>query len=522
MKRIVSFCLILLSLSACNMEEEMGMDNAILRSSKKMLTAVIEDPQTKTSFVDNQASTIKLQWQGVESFGLYDGTQLLKYSRTGGNDFVTDGNLGESDHYYGYYPYSAIKEVTANGFKVEFPKQQEFVKNNLEDDMFPMTGTWVDDHMSFKNLCSVLAFGFKAPEGSKDLYLESVTVTTDKAIAGEAVIPFGTTDVQMASSGSKSVVLNCSDILLSDKESTTCYVVLPPGHYSKLSVAFLTSDMVSTEYTLEGDLTFQRSTLYATSEDKLGQAQSFYTITFEGDYWDALIDSQQYGGELLYGVSGMGDDYPYYSWTDSKTTLYSEIVNAWGSYCYWSGGSAISDYLGNIADGSYTTQLMIPSSLGAHSGKNFAVQYGYMDASGFASDGRPTFFFSDEKARVIKGFYITNTCYGLHSLDSGDSFSTAATEDTFIKAVIYCFNDPKKGFIGSDWEQDEQDACYKAEVLLCDGTKPLQEWAFVDLTEAGAITSFKINYEASEDMGGSYGLNWPAYCAIDDIMVGLD
>ena len=68
-------------------------------------------------------------------------------------------------------------------------------------------------------------------------------------------------------------------------------------------------------------------------------------LTFEGDYWDALID-QQYGGKLLYGEGGSGMETPY-TWADETTGLSHAFPknNSYGPpYCYFSYGEAISHY----------------------------------------------------------------------------------------------------------------------------------------------------------------------------------
>ena len=56
-------------------------------------------------------------------------------------------------------------------------------------------------------------------------------------------------------------------------------------------------------------------------------------LTFEGEYWDALIDDPQYGGPLLYGDMVTGTDY---SWHDQDNTeLASELCESNGAAIYW-------------------------------------------------------------------------------------------------------------------------------------------------------------------------------------------
>ncbi|MBQ1279682.1 MAG: hypothetical protein IIY14_01000, partial [Bacteroidales bacterium] len=53
------------------------------------------------------------------------------------------------------------------------------------------------------------------------------------------------------------------------------------------------------------------------------------TLTFEGDYWDSLIDDVQYGGPLLYGDMVTGTDYNWYD--QGNTELASELCDNYGS-----------------------------------------------------------------------------------------------------------------------------------------------------------------------------------------------
>ena len=83
-----------------------------------------------------------------------------------------------------------------------------------------------------------------------------------------------------------------------------------------------------------------------------------------GNNWSSLIDDPQYGGKLLYGSGGAGVDSANeaYQWTDTNNTwLHNILSEGYGSWCYWSGGHAISNYnTGDIADyGGFNTQLTV-------------------------------------------------------------------------------------------------------------------------------------------------------------------
>lgn len=234
----------------------------------------------------------------------------------------------------------------------------------------------------------------------------------------------------------------------------------------------------------------------------------YYTIDFEGSKWSALIDSPEYGGPLLYGADGSGfyTDEGVYEWTDEATSLHSKLNNAYGSWAYWSGGAAVSNYHCDIANGGSNTQLSLPTETPAHSGDNFIVTYGYSDGSQFATDSRPVFDFLDGVARQVKGLWITNNSYFLHSLTQGDSFNQSATDDTFIDVTF-------EGFDAAGISQG------MVKYRIQDGKKALTDWAYVDLSSLGKINTLKINYEFSKDPDNGCGFAAPAYLVIDDIEI---
>ena len=233
----------------------------------------------------------------------------------------------------------------------------------------------------------------------------------------------------------------------------------------------------------------------------------YYTIDFEGSKWSALIDTPEYGGPLLYGKGeGFPTDEGVYEWTDEVTSLHSKLNNAWDSWAYWSGGAAISNYHCDIANGCSNTQLSLPTETPAHSGDNFIVTYGYNDRSQYATDSRPIFDFQDGVARQIKGLWITNNSYFLHSVSFGDGLNQPASDDTFIDVTF-------EGFDALGISQG------MVKYRIQDGKKALTDWAYVNLSSLGKINTLKINYEFSKDQDNGNGFAAPAYLVIDDIEI---
>ncbi len=237
----------------------------------------------------------------------------------------------------------------------------------------------------------------------------------------------------------------------------------------------------------------------------LAKAAVYETVDFEGEYWNALIDPKQYGGKLLYGESGMGyeEDNGVYEWTDATTSLHSKLNGSDGSWAYWCGGVAVSNYTCNIADGSPSTQLSLPTGTAAHSGNNFVVAYGYNDGGW---DSCPVIDFKDGVARKLKGLWVTNNSYFLNALNNGDGINSAATDATFIDVTF-------EGFDATGHSQG------KVKCRLQDGKTSVTDWKYVDLSSLGAVNSLKVNYEFSDDQKSSYGFSAPAYVAIDDVQI---
>ena len=233
--------------------------------------------------------------------------------------------------------------------------------------------------------------------------------------------------------------------------------------------------------------------------------RTYETVDFEGEYWNALIDPNQGTGKLLYGETGMGftEDNGVYEWTDATTKLHSKLNESYGSWAYWNGGVAVSNYHCDIANGSPTTQLSLPTGTAAHSGNNFVVAYGYNDGGW---DSCPVIDFKDGVARKLKGLWVTNNSYFLNALNNGDGINSAATDATFIDVTF-------EGFDAARLSQG------KVKCRLQDGKTSVTDWKYVDLSSLGAVNSLKVNYEFSDDQKNSYGFSAPAYVAIDDVQI---
>ena len=205
------------------------------------------------------------------------------------------------------------------------------------------------------------------------------------------------------------------------------------------------------------------------------------TVDFEADSWNALIDSPQYNGALIYSADP-------YTWTDANTTLSSSCVKAdwtaWGYGYGWDHGIAISDYVDATAD-SYDKQLSVPVSNGS---KNFAVAW----------DNLSELSFADGQARIIKSIDVCNTSYALANIKKnlGDGY--------FFKVIA----------AGTDADGNEK----TVDIMLAENNTAIENWTTIDLSALGAVTKVSFTFDGSDK--SSYGVSTPKYFALDNIKVG--
>ena len=225
-------------------------------------------------------------------------------------------------------------------------------------------------------------------------------------------------------------------------------------------------------------------------------------------YWTGMIDEPQYGGSLLYG-NGC-------AWEDDNNTFLCGLVTPYDATT-WSGGFsgggiAISNYgNGTFTGANYTLQLEryapgleepARKGVGYKQSDNFAVIYD----GGMWGTNPPALTMKDGVARIIESAFISNTCYTLNSLLNGDGYNPPMAENGFFK------------IIATGYAAGEETG--KIEFFLANGIHHVVlDWTKWDLSELGAVDKVVFSLVASEDQYGTYGLNTPAYFAIDEIAV---
>lgn len=238
--------------------------------------------------------------------------------------------------------------------------------------------------------------------------------------------------------------------------------------------------------------------------------------TFTLDYcgktiktWSDLIDDKQYGGQMLYG-SGYGMDEPYWWYDQNNTELMHVMPEAYGSYCFWGGGHAVSNYKDtDLSHGDFMHQLSVYSATGGHNGSaQFVMHFGYADDSQYHSDAiLPALQFGDGKARVIDHMYVMWSTYLANCLLNGNGLTTPLGPENYVKLVAAGY-DAQDNLTG------------KVELFIAGKNGNITDWTKWDLSPLGAVA--KVQFNVAGDTDNGYGFSQPAYFAYDDVAVRFE
>ena len=176
------------------------------------------------------------------------------------------------------------------------------------------------------------------------------------------------------------------------------------------------------------------------------------------------------------------------------------------SWAFWSGW-AYSNTTDTTTAGS-TNQYSAISGGGANGSANYGIAY--------CGDPQVIFGYnSGEYAQAIDGFYVTNTTYATLSMQNGDFYAKKfggddGTDPDWFKLTVY----------GLD--QNYESAGAGVEFYLADYryADPVQDyivtdWTWLDLSDLGSV--YGLAFELSSSDNGQWGMNTPAYFAVDDL-----
>ncbi len=187
-----------------------------------------------------------------------------------------------------------------------------------------------------------------------------------------------------------------------------------------------------------------------------------------------------------------------------------QLVNYYDTDFSYFTGFAISNVTNNTTPG-YNNQYSAYAGSGANNSSTYAV-----------ATSSPSFYATSEQVNITS-FDISNTTYAGLSMLNGDLFAKKFGEDTSATGVIDGTNGEdffRVWIIGENMNDGSKDSIefYLADYRFADNTEDyiLDTWENIDLSAMGFIVNkVSIRFESSDI--GDFGMNTPAYVAIDNI-----
>ena len=221
-------------------------------------------------------------------------------------------------------------------------------------------------------------------------------------------------------------------------------------------------------------------------DDNDSEKATFEDVTLGTDgYWKGDSTSVE-GVAGAYGTNYNGS-------FSSKGITFSNTFTTSAYGTSWS-GFAVSSLADTSVAGDYTNDLYVYSQSGAGNSRQFAVAF---------SDGAQ---FSFENPVNLESVMLANTTYAYKVIKNGNAYSTAFSTGSWFKVTFIGYDD-KDNKVG---ETDYYLADYRDGKTFINGN-----WEKVDLSALKKVKTVKLKFDGSDS--GDWGLNTPAYVAIDNI-----
>lgn len=215
----------------------------------------------------------------------------------------------------------------------------------------------------------------------------------------------------------------------------------------------------------------------------------------------ATFDDLSLGAESYWnGSDGLGG---FVSGSATFNNNYNPTYMSWDGFAY----SNITD----TSSSGWTAQYNAITGGGEGGSANYGIGFD-PTASGFGTE-LPTMTLNT--AGIIDGLYVTNNNYAYYSMLNGDAYSknfggdSSDDPDWFLLTIT-----------GKDASGAVVDSVgfYLADYRFADNSQDyiVNTWEYVDLTELGIVKSLEFSLSSS-DVGG-YGMNTPAYFAMDTVV----
>ncbi|HHO58726.1 MAG TPA: DUF4465 domain-containing protein [Thiotrichales bacterium] len=175
---------------------------------------------------------------------------------------------------------------------------------------------------------------------------------------------------------------------------------------------------------------------------------------------------------------------------NSGDGTFSYNCNIFGGVCYWNGFT-----YSNTTD---TTTAGFGNQYSAITGSGVNGSSNYGVANPGFTPSRVDF----AGATLVDGAYFTNTTYAYLSMLNGDQFAKKFEAGDFFTLTV-------SGLDNTDTVTASLD------ISLADGVNLLDSWLWTDLSSLGSVYALEFTLSSSDV--GAYGMNTPAYFAMDDL-----
>ena len=253
---ILAVALVMLAAVGCEKNETLLPDNS---PKVVTLTATINNGRTKTSLGALESSGYPTLWSDGDAIAVIQNNEIYKFNLTSGagtsaGTFTLDGtetystSFSSAGEIKAFYPYEGVT-LDADGTTVKYnvPAEQSYAAGSFGNGAAPMTAyreANATENLEFTNLFGAIKFQLKGATGEK---LQSVEITSDKAVSGEISVTIGdatvATNPDTPNGEQKKVVLRkgTSDIVLSEDANNPTVIYIPvPAESHTFSVCIIT------------------------------------------------------------------------------------------------------------------------------------------------------------------------------------------------------------------------------------------------------------------------------------------
>ncbi len=189
----------------------------------------------------------------------------------------------------------------------------------------------------------------------------------------------------------------------------------------------------------------------------------------------------------------------------SGPATYSYNYTDWGGCC-WDGWTYSNQT--DTTTAGFSNQYSGFAGSGAQGSSNYGI--------GFVADSGSGLNVDLAAASSVTGAWFTNTTYAALSMRDGDGFAkkfggASGNDADYLLLTITGVNAGGQTTGSVDF--------YLADFRFADNSKDYiaQPWTFVDLSALGAVS--KLNFKLSSSDNGAFGMNTPAYFAMDGLTV---